>query len=51
MNYIALHTRASNRLRSDAIRLCAAYVFDDTQNEILEAIFSREESHYDELIL
>ena len=51
INDVAISDRASNKVRGDAIRLGAAYVFDVTQNEILEKIFSREELNYDELIL
>ena len=38
-------------MRGDATRLGAVYVFDDTHNEIIETIFSREELHNNELIL
>ena len=47
INYVALSDRASNNLRGDVISLGAVYVCDVTHNEILETIFSREESHYD----
>ena len=38
-------------MRGDAIRLGNNFVYDFTQNEIPENIFSREELCYDELIL
>ena len=38
-------------MRGDAIRLGDFYVCGVTHDEILETIFSREELHYDKLIL
>ena len=51
INDVNLTDRASNKLRYDAIRYGAVYVCDGTHDEILETIFSREESRYNELIL
>ena len=51
INDISLPDRSSNRLRGDATMFGTIYVCDVTNNEILETIFSREELHYDELIL
>ena len=51
INNVALPERASNKFRGDAIRLFAVRACDDTHDEILETIFSRQELHYDELIL
>ena len=39
---VALPARASNKLRSDAIRLGTVYVCGDTHDEIMEAISSKE---------
>ena len=41
INYVNLHARASNKLRSGAIRLGDFYVCSDSQDEILDTIFSR----------
>ena len=43
INTVAIHTRASNKLRGYEIRLCEVYVFDKTHGEVLETIFTREE--------
>ena len=37
-------------MRGGSIRLCDFYVCDDTHDEILDNMFSREELYYDELI-
>ena len=51
INYVALHAKASNKLRCDAIMLGDVYICDVAHNEILKTLFSREELNYDELIL
>ena len=51
INDVVLTDRASDKFRGDTSMLGAAYVCDVTHDEILETIFSREELHYDELIL
>ena len=38
---VAIPDRAPNNFRGGGIRLVTVYVFDVTQNEILETIFSR----------
>ena len=48
---VALTSIASNKFRGDAIRLATVYVCDVKNDGILENIFSREELHYDELIV
>ena len=51
INYFTLPDRPSNKLRVDEIGLGAVYVCDITHDAILDTIFSREESRYNELIL
>ena len=38
-------------MRGNVIRLCAVYVCDDTHDQILNTIFSREELNYDDFML
>ena len=38
-------------MRDDSIRLGAVYACDNTHDEMLETIFSREELNHDEFIL
>ena len=51
INNVALPDIASNKLRGDSVMLVAVYVCDYTHDEILEIIFSREELHFDSLVL
>ena len=51
INDVNIPARESNKIRVDAFMLGDVYFCDDTQNEILENIFSREELNYNELIL
>ena len=43
INDVSLPTRASNKLRGDAIWLYAVYAFNYTHIDILETFFKREE--------
>ena len=43
INDVALPTRSSSKLRCDSIRMGAVYVCGAIHDEILEAIFSKEE--------
>ena len=38
INYVALHARASNKLRCDAIRLGDVYICDVAHNKILGSL-------------
>ena len=51
LNNVDLPTKSSNNLSCDAIRLVPVYVCDESNDEILETIFSREELKNDEFIL
>ena len=48
---VKIYAIVSNKLSGDVIRLCVVSVCVNTNDEMLETIFSRQELHYDEFIL